>query len=112
MASFATAAAPPSPPSEASVIGALYGEPRGMTGTGSGDAARELLALEEAGDAAPPVIRNGTQERLRVGAGVGLGAGEGTGSGASSRRERESRRRLDAWEGVGDVNPGERGRDL
>ena len=72
-----------------------------MTGTGSGDAARELLALEEAGDAAPPDMRNGTQERL------GAGAGDGTGSGAASRRARESRRRLDAWEGVGDVKPGE-----
>ena len=44
-----------------------------MTVTGSGDAARELLALDKAEDVAPPDIRNGTQERL--------GAGEGTGSG-------------------------------
>jgi len=48
-----------------------------MRGTGSGDTAHELLALDEAGDAAPPNIRNGTQECL--------GAGEGTGSGAASR---------------------------
>jgi len=78
-----------------------------MTGTGSGDTARELLALDEAGDAAPPDMRNGTQERLGAGAGAGLGAGEGTGSGAASRRARESRRRPDAWEGIGDVKPGE-----
>lgn len=84
-----------------------------MTGTGSGDGARESLALDEAGDAAPPEIRNGTQERLGAGPGVNLGAGEGTGSGAASRRAlRESRRRLDAWEGVGDVKPGECRRDL
>jgi len=69
-----------------------------MTVTGSGDAARELLALDEAEDVAPPDIRNGTQERL--------GAGEGTGSGAASRRVRESRRHLDACEGIGDVKPG------
>jgi len=35
-----------------------------MMGTGSGDAARELFALDEAGDAAPPDIRNGRQEGL------------------------------------------------
>ena len=52
---------------------ALYGEPRGMTGTGSGDAARELLGLDEAGDTAPPDIRNGPQERLGASAGVNLG---------------------------------------
>jgi len=83
-----------------------------MTGTGSGDAARELLALDEAGDAAQPDIRNGPQERLRASAGVSLGAHEGTGSGAASHRAQESRRRLNAWEGVGDVKPGEGRRDL
>jgi len=45
-----------------------------MTGTGSGDAARELFALDEAGDAAPPDIRNGPQEGLGASAGVNLGA--------------------------------------
>jgi len=44
-----------------------------MTGTGSGDAARELLGLDEAGDTAPPDIRNGPQERLGASAGVNLG---------------------------------------
>jgi len=78
-----------------------------MTDTGSGDAARELLALDEAGDTAPPDIRNGPQERLGASAGVSLGAGEGTGNGAASRRVQESRRRLNVWEGVSDVKPGE-----
>ena|SRR5260221_14544173 len=45
-----------------------------MTDTGSGDAARELFALDEAGDAAPPDIRNGPQERLGTSTGVNLGA--------------------------------------
>ncbi len=45
-----------------------------MTGTGLGDAVRELLALDEAGDAAPPDIRNSLQERLGASAGVNLGA--------------------------------------
>jgi hypothetical protein len=41
-----------------------------MTVTGSGDAARELLAFDEVGDAAPPDRRNGPQERLGASAGV------------------------------------------
>ena len=45
----------------------LYGKPRGMTGTGSGDAVHELLALDEVGDAALPDTRNGAQEE-RLGA--------------------------------------------
>jgi len=75
MASSATAAAaPPSPPPlscsrppavpEAIIIVALYGEPQGMTGTGLGDATCELLALDEAGDAAPPDVWNSPQEHL------------------------------------------------
>ena len=75
MASSMTAAAAlPSPPPlshswlpaapEAIIIVALYREPQGMTGTGLGDAACKLLALDEVGDAAPPDVRNGPQERL------------------------------------------------
>src|SRR5712691_11521154 len=64
----------PPPASEAIVIVALYGEPRGMTGTGSGDAARELLAFDEAGGAAPSDIRNVPQECLGASVGVNLGA--------------------------------------
>ena len=41
-----------------------------MTGTGSGDAEHELLALDEVGDAAPPDRRNGAQDRLGASAGV------------------------------------------
>jgi len=55
-------------------------------------------------------MRNGPQERLGGGAGVNFGAGMG--SGGVSRRVRESRRRLEPWEGVGEVNPGECRRDL
>jgi hypothetical protein len=80
-----------------------------MTGIGSGDAAREELLLDEA-DAAPPCMRKGPQERLGAGAGVIFGVG--TGSGGVSRRVRESRCRLEPWEGVGEVRPGECRRDL
>ena len=66
-----------------------WGDPRGITGIGSGDSAREGLPLDEA-DAAPPCMRNGTQERFGGGTGVGFGAG--TGSGGVSRRGRESQR--------------------
>jgi len=77
-----------------------------MTSTGSDDAARELLALDEAGDAAPPDRRSlgGFRRQCRCQFGPG---GEGTGSGATSRRAQESRRCLDAWEGVGGDKHGE-----
>jgi hypothetical protein len=77
-----------------------------MTGIGSGDDARDGLPF----DAAPPFIRKGTQDRL--GASTGVAFGGGTGNGGVSRREWESRRRLDPWDGVGEVNPGEGRRDL
>jgi hypothetical protein len=86
--------------------GTLYDVPRGMTGIGSGDDVREGLPS----DAAPPLMRKGTHERL--GASTGFGFGAGTGSGGVSRRECESRCRLDPCEGVGEVNPGEGRRDL
>ena len=80
-----------------------------MTGIGLGDDAREGLPF----DAAPPFMRNGTHERLVASTGAGFGSfGAGTGCGGVSRRECESRRRLDACEGVGEVNPGEGRRDL
>jgi hypothetical protein len=74
---------------------------------GSGDAEREALPFEEE---APPFRRNGTQDRFGARTGVAFGAG--TGSGGVSRRGRESRRRLDPWEGVGEVKPGDGRRDL
>ena len=79
-----------------------------MTGIGSGDAAREGLPLDEA----PPFMRNGTQERLGASTGVAFGAGTGSGGVSRRGRERESRRRLDPWEGVGEVSPGDGRRDL
>ena len=86
----------------------LYDVPWGITGIGSGDDAREGLPL----DGAPPLMRNGTHERLVASTGVGFGFGAGTGSGGGSRFERESRCRLDPCEGVGEVNTGEGRRDL
>ena len=99
----ASACAPsllPSPCSRSPASGAMvdvgvrgpWGDPRGITGIGSGDSAREGPPLDEA-DTAPPCIRNGTQERFEGGTEVGFGAG--TGSRGVSRRERKSRRRLD-----------------
>ena len=79
-----------------------------MTGIGSGDAAREGLPFDEA----PPLMRNGTQERLGASTGVTFGTGTGSGGVSRRERERESRCRLDAWEGVGEVNPGDGRRDL
>lgn len=90
--------------------GTFGGDPRGMTGIGSGDAARELEGLPF--DDAPPFMRNGTQERLGASTGVTFGAGTGSGGVSRRERERESRCRLDAWEGVGEVNPGDARRDL
>ena len=44
-----------------------------MTGTGLGDAACELLALDKVGDTAPPDVQNGPQEHLGASAGINLG---------------------------------------
>jgi len=82
---MASAGAPPSPrASDAIVSVGVSCGPRGMTGIGSGDAAREELPLEDKADPAPPCMRNGTQERFGAITGVGFGAG--TGSGGVSRR--------------------------
>jgi len=92
-----SASAPPSPRASDPIVSVGVSlEPRDRTGIGSGDAAREGLPLEDEADAdaAPPEMRNGTQERF--GAITVFGFGAGTGSGGVSRRRCESRCLLDA----------------
>ena len=63
--------------------GTLGDVPWGMKGIGSGDDAREGLPV----DAAPPIMRNGTHERLVASTGVGFGPfSAAAGSGGVSRR--------------------------
>jgi len=63
--------------------------------------------LDEAGDAAPPDIRNRPQERLGASKGVNLGVAAREREAAPPRVAWESQRHLNAWEGAGGVKPGE-----
>jgi len=85
-----------------------------MTGTGSGDAACELLALDKAGDATPPDVRNGPQEALGTSAGINLGepAREQALPRVTSRVMRGNPSVTWTRGRAGDVNPGEGQRDL